>query len=280
LSSLSFSAGSGVWTFAATSGTQTITTGAKTLGPLTQSGAGGTVALGDALTLGTTRTYTYTAGTLSLNDFTLTCGLFSSSNTNTRVIQFGTGAITINGTGTVLSIDGTNLTYTGTSTVNIGAATSGTVTMNTGFTETNALNVNYTGSWTLTETVGSNTVYKNITLTSFIGTLPNTARTIYGNWTNPASAGTYTAGGSAQEFSATSGTQTITTNGRTLDFPFSVGGGTTTQLAGALTLGTTRTLQVFGLGAGGTLDLTDLIFLAGDFLPPQALKQFYLGQIL
>ena len=57
--------------------------------------------LQDALTLGSTKTLTLTKGTLDLNNFQLSTGLFSSANTNTRTIAFGTVQISCTGTGTV-----------------------------------------------------------------------------------------------------------------------------------------------------------------------------------
>jgi len=89
-------AGSNVWTFAATSGTKTITTNGVTLVfPVTFNGVGGTWQLQDALSVGdgvTTRALTLTNGTLNLNAYTLTIfGQFSSSNSNARTVNFGTG---------------------------------------------------------------------------------------------------------------------------------------------------------------------------------------------
>jgi hypothetical protein len=153
----------------------------------------------------------------------------------------------------------TNLTQTGTSglIVFIYVATPVTAvsfTNNTGFTETNALNFRITnGNYTLTET-GAN-VYKNLDYTGFSGTVSNTARSIYGNYTASAAA-TYTAGTSATTFAATSGTQTITSNGKTLDFPItlSAASGTPTfDFVGALTMGSTRALT---FSNGGTLRFT------------------------
>jgi hypothetical protein len=242
-----YTAGTSAQTFAATTGTQTITTNARTLDfAITKSGVGGTLQLPGALTLGSTRTFVLTGGTLDLNNVTLTTGLFNSNSGGTRAITFGTtGAVTVNGSGTVFNMTTvTGFSYTGTSTINISNNSATATTVITGTpTEAQALSFNYTtGTYTLTDT---SAVYKNINLTGFAGTFPNSVRTIYGNWTNPASGGTYTAGANAQTFSATSGTQTITSNGRTLDFPITQSGsGGTLVLGGALTIGSTRTFTV------------------------------------
>jgi hypothetical protein len=124
-------AGTSVTTFAATNGTQQITSGTKILDfPITFSGTA-TYQLQDALAVGTatSRTITLTSGTLDLNNFTLThYGIFSSSNTNTRSIAFGTTGSIVNTllTGTAWSMaDLTNFSFTGTSNVqftNIGGA--------------------------------------------------------------------------------------------------------------------------------------------------------------
>jgi hypothetical protein len=117
------------------------------------------------------------------------------------------------------------------------------VTAFAGFTETNALSYNVTtGTYNLTM---SSVFIRNLNFTGFQGTLVSSPRTVYGNWTNPASGMTFAGGTSITTFAATSGTQTITTNGVTLDFPITQSGiGGTVQLAGDLTLGSTRTLTL------------------------------------
>jgi hypothetical protein len=67
--------------------------------PFTFSGVGGTFNLGDNLTTGTTRTTTLTSGTLALNGFNYSTGLFSSAGALARTISFGTK---INGSGSAL----------------------------------------------------------------------------------------------------------------------------------------------------------------------------------
>jgi len=70
-------------------------------------------------------TCTLTAGTLTLNTFTLSTGLFNSNNSNTRVLAFGTGNITLTGVSTTIfdTTTVTNMTITGTPVVNCTATT-------------------------------------------------------------------------------------------------------------------------------------------------------------
>jgi hypothetical protein len=108
--------GTGVYTFASTLVQQNITTNGVTLGgPITVNGTQ-TIQLQDALTLNSTRTFTLTAGTLDLNNKTLTTGFFSSSNSNQRQIAFGSsGQIYVIGSGSTAwnTTTSTNLTVTG-----------------------------------------------------------------------------------------------------------------------------------------------------------------------
>jgi len=260
-------AGSNAWTFAATSGTKTISTGGTTLDfPITFNGVGGTWQLQNALTVGTTRTVTLTNGTLSLNNFNLTCGSFSSNNSNTRSIAFGTGQIYLTGTNVTVLAMGTvtNYTYTGTPVFNAtNAGTAGqtrTISFGgTGGNETNAPNINVTAG---TDTIDLSTgFYDNLNFTGFSGTLTNNIITVYGNYTI-SSGMTLTAGTNTTTFSATSGTQDITTNSKTLDFPVTFNGvGGTFRLIGSLTVGSTRTVTL----TNGALNLNNNNFTCGFF---------------
>jgi len=250
-SGMTCGAGTAATTFSATSGIQQITTNGNTTidFPITQDGVGGTVQLQDNLTMGSTRTYTLTAGTLALNNLVLSTGLFVSSNANTRSVAFGTGNITLTGNNaTVLSMGTlTGFTYTGTPLIQLTySGATGTRSMNvgsTGGTETNALSVSVTaGTDTLLITNGSN--FRNFILTGFAGTLSNNSRTIYGNYNVP-SGMTLTAGTSATTFASTSGTQQITINSQTLDFPLTFNGiGGTFAFQDALTQGSTRAFTI------------------------------------
>jgi hypothetical protein len=254
VSGMTYTAGAGTFSFANTSGTAVITSAGKTLNPVIQNGVGGTVALSGALT---TSTYTLTNGSLDLTNagagnYTLTCTtLFSSSNTNTRSIAFGTGQITCTGSGTVFSVSGTNLTYTGTPTVNISnnSATATTITA-TNFTETNAFNFNVTtGTYALTVTTAS--FFKSLNFTGFTGTWsPSTATTTFYGSLTLVSGMTFTAGTGLFTFANTSGTAIITPAGKTLNPITQNGVGGAVALNGALTT-STYTLT------NGALDLTN-----------------------
>ena len=137
---MSISAGAGITTFAATSGTQQITSAGLTLDfPITFSGTA-TYQLVDNLSVGTAtaRTITLTSGTLDLNNKTFTnFGTFVSSNTNTRSILFGTtGNYTNTNTAaaTVCSMSiADNFTYTGTSAINLTGNTASAITRTVAF---------------------------------------------------------------------------------------------------------------------------------------------------
>lgn len=187
---------------------------------------------------------TLTTGTLTLNTFTLTALTFSSSNSNTRAIAFGTGAITITGNAaTVCALTtATGFTVSGTPNVNFTySGATGTRILNmasvaTGITEANSININVSaGSDSITMTGGA----RNLNFTGFSGTLTaNTfSRTIYGNLTFSAGM-TLSADTGIVTFASTSGTQTITTNNKVIDTPLTFDGvGGTFQFADALTQG-------------------------------------------
>lgn len=247
----------GTLTFNATSGTTAITSGTKTMDqPITFNGAGGTFQLQDNLTSGATRTATLTAGTLDIQSFTLATGIFSSNNANTRVI---TGAGTINltnasGTTTVWNTtDQTNMTGSGfTGLIQVSGANSSTRTIQ--------MDGSPAISWpSVTISGGSG----NMTLTNFnclnytqtsgyTGPFQNGLMTIRGNFTLDPANGTPANTTNAISFTATSGTKTITTAGKTINCPFTFNGaGGTWQLQDNLTSGATRVLTL----TAGTLDI-------------------------
>ncbi len=246
------------FTFAATSGTKTINTAGVTFDrPFTFDGVGGTWQLQAALTSGATRACTLTNGTLDLVSYTLTTGIFSSNNSNTRVLAFGTGKIVLTGnTATVWNnATSTGFTYTGTSRIEaLGPATTGTRTFNpstTGTsTEANALNFYITGG---SDTVTFSTTSRRINsldFTGFTGTFTSSQLTIHGSYTISTGM-TVGAGTETTTFAATT-SKTITTNGKTLDFPITFNGvGGTWAMQDALTLGSTQPLTM----TNGTLQL-------------------------
>jgi hypothetical protein len=91
---MTLTASASAMTFGATSGTQLITTNAKTINfPLTIDGVGGTIRLADALLMGTTRTLTHTNGTIDLNGKTLTVGTAYTTATGTKNLTFNAGTL-------------------------------------------------------------------------------------------------------------------------------------------------------------------------------------------
>jgi hypothetical protein len=249
---MSQTAGANAITFAATSGTKTINTAGVTFDrPFTFNGVGGTFQLASALTSGATRTCTLTTGTLDLNGYTLTIGLFASNNGNTRAIAFGTGKFVLTGnTATVwTNATATGFSYTGTSRIEaIGPATTGTRTFNSGTvatsTEATALSFYITGgSDTVTFSATSRRV-NILDFTGFTGTFTNSALTVHGNYTLAASPMVVGAGTEITTF-ATTTSQNITTNAQTLDFPVTFDGiGGSWAMQDALTLGSTQPLTL------------------------------------
>lgn len=250
-SGMTVGAGSSVMTFAATSGTQQVTSSGKTLDfPITINAPGATVQLQDNCTFGATRLITHTAGALDLNGKTMTAYAFSSNNSNTRSIAFGTGQINITGSGVTAwnYATLTGFTLSGTPNVNFTySGSTGTRTANHGLlggaTEANVINVNVTAG---TDIFRLNTLgyVKNLNFTGFSGSFTNSDVFVYGNYTASATM-TLPAGAGILTFAGTSGTQQITSNGKTLDFPITFNGvGGTFAMQDALTQGSTRAFTI------------------------------------
>lgn len=247
--------GTGTCTTAATAAASIVTLNSSTLG----------LTLGANLTI--SGTFTLTLGTLSLDSFSLSCLIFSTNNSNTRSIAFGTGNITLTGSNATIwsQSTATGFTYSGTPTVNCTySGSTGTRTIITGGgaggSATTALNFAFSAGTDIVSVAGGGHI-NNLNFTGFAGTLGNGARTIYGNLTI-SSGMTCTAGTLATTFAATSGTQQITTNGKTLDFPLTFNGvGGSWQLVDNLTTGSTRTVTL----TNGTLDLNNNTLSCGLF---------------
>jgi len=249
--------GTGTYTFLNRS-TKTLNSGGKTFTqPVTINAPGGGVQLlTNNLTLGSTLTTVLTRGTLDLNNLALTTGLFSSANSNTRTIAFGTGSISCSGTGTVWeTLIVTNLTTTGTQVVNVTSAGSTAITVSIGtLSEANSISFNFTGgTYALTFLNINSSTARNVNFTGFAGTWNATSNcTIYGDLTLSTGM-SLTASTGTMTFGATSGTKTITSNGKTMDFPVAFNGvGGTWQLQDNMTVGATRTTTL----TNGSIDLT------------------------
>jgi hypothetical protein len=160
-------------------------------------------------------------------------------------------------------INTTNLTTTGTQVVNVTSTGSTAITVTTGaLSQANSISYNFTGgtyalSFLATGSVG---VARNVDFTGYAGTLAAIiGSNIYGNL-KLSSGMTLTASTNALIFSGTSGTQLITTNAKTIDFPLTFNGvGGTFQLQDALTMGSSRT----GTLTNGTLDLNGFTYTVG-----------------
>jgi hypothetical protein len=257
-------------TFAATSSGKKITSAGKTIDrPIVFNGVGGIWQLQDTFTAGSTRAVTLTNGTLDLAGFTCATGIFSSTNSNTRAILFGVGNITLTGNAaTVLNMaTATNFTYTGTPTFNANySGSTGTRTFSfgsaAGATEANAVNLNITAGTDIIAGTDGN-AWKNLNFTGFAGTWNNSTRTIYGNLT-VSSGMTLTAGASVTTFAATSGTQQVTSNGKTMDFPVAVNApGAIVAFQDAFTQGTTRD---FTFSAGTVQFKNGVTSTVGNFI--------------
>ena len=251
-------ASANVVTFGATSGTKTINTAGVTFDrPIIFNGVGGTWQLQAAMTSGATRVYTLTNGTLDLASYTLTTGAFNSNNSNVRTLAFGAGKIVLTATtGTPLSISTvTNFTYTGTSRIEVTASGAGrTITPpSTNAVESNVLNI-YVTTGTDTVTVSGAARFLNFDLTGFAGTLTYTSTSRYfGDLVFSSGMPLGSIGGSFN-FVKTSGTQTITTAGKTIDITVTIDApGAIVACQDALTLGSTRALTM----TSGTLQLKD-----------------------
>lgn len=209
--------------------TQTFTTNGVSLSnAFTVQAVNGTLLLNGAVTCASTETVTLNNGTLNLNNYTLTTGYFSSSNSNARTLAFGTGKIKVTALNTsVWGVDvATNLTLTGTPRVEVsGAGTSGqTRGIFNGFTngtEANSANFYVTAGVDTVQFYGTARKYGTIDFTGFAGYWgsDNWIITIYGNLvlnTNILGLTTTSTFSGPITFASTSATaRTITTAGKT-----------------------------------------------------------------
>jgi len=264
VSGMTFTTGSAIWNFTATSGIQVITSAGKTLFSITQSAAGGTVRLADNMSLSST--YTQLRGTFDLNDFTLTTSIYNGSNANTRVVAFGTtGSIVVTGSGTtIFAIAGSNTSYTGTCNVNIAnnSGTAATVSISTGSTEATAFSLKFTtGTYALTLTTPTGASVNDLDFTGFSGSWAHGVQntTFYGNLILSPTMTFTTPTGGLWTWSHTSGSKVITSAGKTL---YSITQNTT---GGTVTLGDDITLSNTYTLTNGTFNLSNQNFTALTF---------------
>lgn len=190
----------------------------------------GTITLQDSLTV--TNTVELQAGGLALQSYTLTMRNFSSSNSNTRSISFGTGKIVMSqapSTGTYWNtISATNLTLTGSKQIEFVPPNSGitaTYSVGTGFNETNApYGTIFPGG---TGTINTNGSYVDFTYKDSGYTVAATTVAVAGNLLIEGTSPIFNSGGTFSFFGTGSGTNTINTSGDTTTWSLTFGHATT-----------------------------------------------------
>jgi hypothetical protein len=255
--------GNNLITFAGRTTQQITSAGRSFTQDITINSPSGTVQLQDAFTTATARTTTLTQGTLDLQSYTLSTGLFNSNVSGVRAIAFGTGNITCTGTGTVYNNNSpTDFSTSGTQVINVTSTGSTAITVNSGaYSKADSISFNFTGgtyALTFLQTVGQ--VARNVDFTGYAGTWNATSTvTVFGSL-KLSTGMTLTASTSILSFRGTSGTQQITTNAKTIDFPLTFNGvGGTFRLEDALTMGSTRTATL----TNGTLNLNGKTMTVG-----------------
>lgn len=228
------------------------------------------LSLSGNVTLANASVLTLTTGTITLNNNILTVAVISSPNGSARTIAFGTGSINVIGVNTTIANLGTTVTYSGTPVVNCtGNGTTGTRSVTLG---AYGVSLNVTAG-TDTFSMGNLNGYLNVDFTGFSGTLANTPIYFKGNF-KLSSTMTVAAGANGLFFVGTSGTQQITTNGKTIDCPITFDGvGGTFQLQDALTIGSTRALTL----TNGTFDAANKNVTIGSFALGAGTKTLTLG---
>lgn len=221
--------------------------------------------------------FTFTLGSIDLVSYTLTTQYITSVNTNARTLKFGTGKVVAAGSSfTVWNFANiTNFSYTGTPRVELNAAaSSGTRSLNHGFqgggSEANAVSF-YITAGTSNITANGPLYTKTMDFTGFSGVRLNFVQFTYGDLILSPTM-TLSAGTGQTELRATSGTQSVTTNGRALDFPLIVDApGATVSFQDALTMGVTRSLTL----TNGTVKLKDgATSTVGSFVTSGANQKF------
>lgn len=211
------------------------------------------------------------SGTVSLGS-DVTCFLCSAS---------GASNIVFAGNGYKLTVTGNNTgVFTASATVSssdgmlIDSNYSGSVGTRTFiFSASGAAN-----SFSVNVSAGSDIVslssfVNNFDFTGFSGSLTNAARSIYGNLVLSPTM-TINAGAQVTTFSATSGPKTITSNGKTIDFPVHFNGiGGSWVVLDNFTIGSTRQFRFIN----GTFDANGKNVSIGDFLSLSGTQTLILG---
>lgn len=199
------------------------------------------------------RSMSFQKGTINLNSYSLSVGLFRADFNNARTINFGTGKLVITGANAVVFnlTYGAQLTLTGSKRVELdNAAATGTRSVygtytTQGGTENNTPDIYVlNGSDTVSLTTSANG-YRTLDFTGFTGTLAASSnnKTIFGDLVISSGMTMYT-GATALIFASTT-TQKITTAGKTFDFPLTFNGaGGAMEFQDALTQGSTRAFTI------------------------------------
>jgi hypothetical protein len=212
-----------------------ITSAGKTFGGITFNATFDTLTLADNLTL--TGQFGLSSGTLNLANFTLSTGIFSSSNSSVRSISFGSGNIALTSTtaaAVVLSMStASNFTWTGTGGFTRNQAATATITFGfTGGSNSNAPNL-AVNAGTSTLTISSATYLKNLNFTGSACSVVGSAANISGNLTLSSDVSAdYT--GLVPVYR---GSGTITSNGKALGGIAIINPSNTATLADALSIG-------------------------------------------
>jgi hypothetical protein len=209
----------------------------------------------------TGNTVTLVRGELDLNGYTINCGTFTAADGGTKSITSGTGGkIVCNAlSGTPFTLSGGATTITGDLLVQTTNSSSSTLTIILSII-TNPISFLFTGgNYGLTFLNSANARVKDITFAGgYSGTWTGrtNAQNVSGNITlSPGM--TYGASTGTLSLTGSSGTQTITTNGRTWDGPINVNTtGATVQLADALAMGTRSLALTAGTFDGGGYSIT------------------------
>jgi hypothetical protein len=240
-------------------GAGTITTNGVALNSAASVNATGTYTLADNLQIGDNAlrgAFTLTAGTLALGANNLTVLTFSSTGATARSITRTTGNIYVWATNTtIVTSTGSNVTYTAGLTF-ISSRTNTTTSFTRTFNITTNNNVSIAAGSNIVTFSGSNSI-GDLDFTGSSGSWSNVTLSLAGLTLSTGM--TVTAGASTVTFARTG---TITSNGKTLDFPVTINGsGITTTLGDDLSVGATRTLLL----NQGTLNFNDKNASIGTF---------------
>jgi hypothetical protein len=148
--------------------TGTLTTAGKSLQGLNVAAPGGTVTLGDALTIAA-NDLQITSGTFTTANYNVTSPNLRSTNSNVRTINLGSSTVTLSSTPAVNFAVNTNLTFNaGTSTIVCSAASLQTISGGTPNTPgVTFYNVSFTSTAAnITNTIEGNNTFNNLSVTA------------------------------------------------------------------------------------------------------------------